>query len=305
MSSVDSISVVFMGTPDFAVPVLEALATDVRFCVQAVFSQPDRAAGRSNALSVPPVKRFALERDIPVYQPEDGSGIIPVLEKLRPDFSVTVAYGLILPREVLELPRFGSVNVHYSLLPKYRGASPVAAALLNGDSISGVTVMKMSERLDAGDILAQKEVSIGDNETAEDLLQRFSLAAGGLLLDTLVDYSHIVPRPQDERLATYCKKLRRDDGRLDFTRKTAQELYNQYRALYPWPGIFSELSGKRLKVLDLEYERQSHLAAGQWEFSDREIRVGAREGLLKLNRVQLEGKSPMDAPAFIRGLRLA
>lgn len=294
-----------MGTPETAVPVLEALISDSRFCVRAVFTQPDRMTGRMRDLSASPVKCFALERDIPVYQPRDASGIEPVLSELRPDFSVVAAYGLVLPLRVLELPRFGSVNIHYSLLPKYRGASPVQAAILNGDMRTGVTIMKMFERLDAGDILAQEEVGIGSDETADLLLKRLSHAAGRLLPDTLADYSHVVPRPQDEAFATYCKKLERDDGRLDFIGKTASESYDQYRAFYPWPGVFTELSGKRLKVLNLAHEHASHLAAGEWEFADGEIRVGTKEGLLKLRRVQFEGKSPVSAAAFIRGFRSA
>lgn len=303
MSTVDSISVVFMGTPSLAVPVLDALCSDCRFDVRAILSQPDRKSGRRRKLESPPVKLFALEHDIPVYQPHSAFEIEPILGELRPDFSVVVAYGLILPRVVLELPKFGSVNVHYSLLPAYRGASPVQAAILNGDLRTGVTIMRMTERLDAGPVLAQKEILIGDTETANDLLKRLSVLASGLLTDTLAGYSRIVPLAQDESTATYCKKLHRDDGRLDFYGKTAQELYNQYRAFHPWPGVFTELSAKRLKILKLDYERVSNLAPGVWEFSGREVRVGARDGLVILKTVQPEGKPEMDAASFIRGLR--
>lgn len=303
MSTVDSISVVFMGTPSLAVPVLDALFSDRRFDVKAVLSQPDRPVGRRRKLESPPVKLFALEHDIPVYQPHSAFEIESILDALHPDFSVVAAYGLILSRVVLELPKFGSVNVHYSLLPAYRGASPVQAAILNGDLRTGVTIMRMTERLDAGPVLAQKEILIGDTETANDLLKRLSVLASGLLTDTLAGYSRIVPLAQDESAATYCKKLHRDDGRLDFYGKTAQELYNQYRALHPWPGVFTEFSAKRLKILKLDYERQSNLAPGVWEFSDREVRVGARDGLVILKTVQPEGKPEMDAASFIRGLR--
>jgi methionyl-tRNA formyltransferase len=301
MSDIDNISVVFMGTPEFAVPVLRFLHEHPAITVQAVLSQPDRKVGRRQAVQAPPVKVFAQEHDLLVFQPEKASEVASSLEQFRPDFAVVVAYGLILSKEVLDIPQYCSVNVHYSLLPLYRGASPVQAALAHGDNKTGVSIMKMVERLDAGDILATQKVDIGEHETAQQLLTRLSDISGNLLAQTLHGFRSIVPQPQDEAGASYCKKLYRDDGYLDFENKTAHELYNQFRALHPWPGVFTEFNGKRLKILKTTYEKNSHLSAGEWAFGRHDIRIGTKSGEFIPEKVQIEGKKPMSASMFVRG----
>lgn len=294
--------VVFMGSPAFAVPVLEALAE--QYPVVGVVTQPDRPAGRGNRLKPPPVKVRAQELGLPVFQPERLSRP-EALEQLRtwaPDLIVVAAYGQILKPQVLQLPRYGCLNVHASLLPRWRGAAPVAYAIWHGDPKTGVTIMLMDEGLDTGPILAQREEPILAHDTAATLSQRLARLGAQLLLETLPDYlsGRLQPRPQDEAQATYAPRLRREDGWLDFTRP-APELERQVRAFDPWPGTFTFWNHRRLKVLRAHAEPLPSPGPGQPMVVDGLPAVGTGEGVLVLDLVQPEGRKAISGDAFLRG----
>ena len=239
-----------MGTPDFAVPTLRALLGSTHEVVGA-FSQPDRPKGRGYKLVPPPVKELALSHGVPVYQPvkmRDGTAL-EILKKLKPDVIVVAAYGRILPKEILELPAYGCINVHASLLPRYRGAGPVQWSVINGEKITGVTTMFMGEGLDTGDILEQTQTAIGSEETAGELMDRLADLGAQLLLHTLtlLESGKAVRTVQDEALATYAPMLQKSDGELDFS-QPAQKLHDRIRGVSPWPSAYSYLDGKRIKV---------------------------------------------------------
>lgn len=242
--------IVYMGTPDFAVPTLQALL-DSPHQVVGVFSQPDRPKGRGYKLMPPPVKELALAHGVPVYQPvkmRDGTALA-ILKQLRPDVIVVAAYGRLLPKEILELPAYGCINVHASLLPRYRGAGPVQWSVINGEKATGVTTMFMGEGLDTGDILEQVQTPIGPEETAGELMGRLAEIGAQLLLHTLelLESGKAVRTIQDESLATYAPMLQKSDGALDFS-QSAQKLYDRIRGVSPWPSAYAYLDGKRLKI---------------------------------------------------------
>lgn len=243
--------IIYMGTPDFAVPPLRALIENGLKPVLCV-SQPDRPQGRHQELLPTPVKALALEHDIPVIQPTKvrTDAFREELASYEPDLIVTAAYGRILPEAVLQVPRLGAINVHGSLLPLYRGASPVQAAILNGDEETGVTILRMTAELDAGAILACAVIPLDTGYTADRLMDELAELGAKILPETVraLEAGTLTETPQDESRATYVKLLSREDGHLDFNR-TAKELDQQIRALTPWPGAFTEFKGKRCKVL--------------------------------------------------------
>ena len=293
-----------MGSPEFAVPSLEAL--QARHRVVGVVTQPDRPAGRGSRLRPPPVKAFAHEHGLPVIQPEDlrTAEAVERLGGWGPEVIVVVAFGQILPPPVLTLPPYGCLNVHASLLPRWRGAAPVPAAILAGDDTTGVTVMRMDEGLDTGPILAQLEEPIRADDTARSLLGRLAVLGAELLLQVLPLYEkgHLVPRPQPTEGVTVAPQLRKEDGRLDWTRR-AIELDRQVRAMNPWPGAFTTWRGQRLNVL-----RASPLP--DWQGTERPgmvlpmgagAAVATGEGALQLREVQRAGRKAMAAEAFLCG----
>lgn len=294
--------IVFMGSPDFAVPVLEALVT--RFPVVGVVTQPDRPSGRGNRLTPPPVKVRAQELGLPVFQPPRVSRpeAVEQLKAWAPDLIVVAAYGQILKPRVLQLPRYGCLNVHASLLPRWRGASPVAYAIWEGDKETGVTIMLMDEGLDTGPILTQRKEPIHPDDTAATLGARLAHLGAELLVETLPGYlkGDIRPQPQDDRLATYAPLLKREHGRLDFA-QTAERLARQVRAFDPWPGTFTFWKGKRLKVLQAQARDLSSPGPGIPLVVEGYPAVGTEQGVLVLTRVQLEGRRPVDGAAFLRG----
>ncbi|PIQ96784.1 MAG: methionyl-tRNA formyltransferase [Nitrospinae bacterium CG11_big_fil_rev_8_21_14_0_20_56_8] len=301
--------VVFMGTPEFALPTLDRLASS-RHEVLAVVTQPDRPRGRGQEVSPPPVKQLALERGIPVLQPEKASRpeFIEEIRKLNPDLIVVAAYGQILKREFLEIPRIFCVNVHSSLLPKYRGAAPINRAIINGDTESGVTTMKIAEQLDAGDILLMRAVAIGENDTAQTLHDRLAKVGGELALETVnrLEENSILPIPQDESRATYAHKLKKDDGLIRWEQE-AVRLHNLVRGLEPWPGAFTFYKGKRLRVCATEIHRgdPADRPGVVARVSDYGIEVGTGKDRLVLTRLHPEGKKHMLAKCFIAGYRIA
>ena len=294
---------VFMGTPDFAVPCLTALQ-EAGHEIAAVFTQPDKPKGRGYALTPPPVKAMALSYGLPVCQPatvRDGEAEA-LLREIGPDAVAVVAYGKILPPALLEIPRYGCINVHASLLPRHRGASPIQWAIVCGDEKTGVTTMQMAEGMDTGDILEQAETPIDPDETAESLHDRLSHMGAKLLVQTLQDLEAgtVVPIKQEEALATKAPLIRKEMGQMDFA-KTAGELHNLARGFYPWPGAYTTLGGKRLKVLE------TRLAAGDGAPGEVLCAAGkltvacGEHTALELVRVQLEGKKPLTAADLLRG----
>ncbi len=294
--------IVFMGSPDFAVPVLEALVA--HFPVVGVVTQPDRPAGRGNRLTPPPVKVRAQELGLPVFQPPRVSRPegVEQLKAWNPDLIVVAAYGQILKPNVLEVPRYGCLNVHASLLPRWRGAAPVAYAIWEGDEETGVTIMLMDEGLDTGPILTQRREPIRPHDTAGALSARLARLGAELLVETIPGYlkGDIRPQPQDDRLATYAPLLKREDGRLDFT-QPADRLARQVRAFDPWPGTFTFWKGRRLKVLRAHALNVPSPGPGVPVVMGEYPAVGTGQGVLVFTQVQLEGKRPVDGAAFLRG----
>lgn len=296
--------IVFMGTPDFAVPCLQRLLEDGHE-VPAVFTQPDKPVGRHAVLTPPPVKQLALSHGIPVYQPtkmRDGTAAA-LLRELAPDCLVVVAYGRILPQEILDVPPRGCVNIHGSLLPRYRGAAPIQWSVIRGETVTGVTSMFMDAGMDTGDIIDTLTTPIGENETAGELFERLAPLGARLLSTTLAAIADgtVTRRPQNDAEATMAPMLEKAMGRLDLTRP-ARELHNQVRGMNPWPGAFCTAGGKTLKIHETRVAAGSG-APGTLLCADP-VTIACGEGALQLVTVQPEGKPRMAAEAWLRGARL-
>lgn len=307
--------VIFMGTPEFAVPSLKALIESPHDDVVAVVTQPDRPKGRHGALTPPPVKVVAEQHNIPVYQPVKvkDKAFIPVFAELNPDVIAVVAYGQLLSQEILDIPPRWCINIHASLLPKYRGSAPINWALINGEKITGVTSMIVSKALDSGPLLLKREVPVGDDDDASMLHDKLSNAGGDLLIETLDGIRNGVlrPMPQDESEATYFPMLEKTDGLIDWNRK-AEEIRNRIRGLNPWPGTYTYLLGAMLKIF------KADIISGQWpvvggqtyksgtvlDVSDKGIVIAAGAGYLSIKELQLEGKRRMTVSEFIRGHKI-
>lgn len=297
----------FFGTPEFAVPTLEMLVAGGVEIVLVV-TQPDRPAGRSGEPVPSAVGRAALARGLPIEKPERLRGNLEFLERLRgaaPDVSVVVAYGKILPDAVLEAPRLGSVNVHASLLPRHRGASPVQAAILAGDRETGVVTMKMASELDAGPVYLERRVAIERGEDAAALGRRLAGLGADLALETLagLEAGSLVARPQEGE-PTYCRAIRREEGEADWTR-TAQELELRLKAFTPWPGLFTFLGSERIKILDvgIGHPGLRGTPGDVREEAGRAVVLAGGGTSLVLRQLQREGKTPVSGLQFLSGLR--
>lgn len=295
--------VVFMGSPDFALPTLRTLAENYE--VVGVVTQPDRASGRGRGMKAPPVKLLAQELNLPVIQPEKLKQP-EAMEQLRawaPDLIVVAAFGQILRKDVLELPRHGCLNVHASLLPRWRGAAPINAAILHGDEETGMTIMQMDAGLDTGPMLAKRAIRLTPDDTAGSVFQALSTLGADLLLEILPDYlsGKLVPIPQPEEGATYAPMLKKEDGKLDFT-SDVNELERRVRAFNPWPGAFMDFDGTMLKVHRTHVE-EGNVEAGKRLVVENQPAVAARGGLLILDEVQPAGKKPMSGKSFLAGAR--
>jgi len=293
-----------MGSPDFAVTSLRALAAG-GYGIAGVVTQPDRPAGRGGRLVPPAVKQAALELGLALIQPERlrEADAMEQLHTWQPDVIVVVAFGQILRPDVLSLPPFGCINVHGSLLPRWRGAAPIQTAILAGDMETGVTIMKMDPGIDTGPILSQRATPIRPRDTSGTLFERLSTLGADLLLETLPQYlaGEIHPQPQPEEGATYASMLKKEDGRLDWTRP-AQQLARRVRAFNPWPGAFFEWHEGALKVLGA-HTAEARADPGQHLVHEKLPAVGTSDGLLVLDEVQPPGKRPMPARAFLAGAR--
>lgn len=294
--------IVFMGTPDFAVPSLQALI-DAGHDVCAVYTQPDKPQGRKQILTAPPVKTLALEHDIPVFQPntlknEDEQAR---LRELAPEVIIVVAYGKLLPKAVLDIPPHGCINVHGSLLPRWRGAAPIQWAVIAGDEMAGVTTMQMAEGLDTGDMLLTYETKVGEKETAGELFDRLAQSGAELLTQTLVKLDEITPRPQDNAQSCYAHMLDKQMAVIDWS-KSAHEIDCLIRGLNPWPIALTTLSGERLKVFAAEKAAGNGEPGTVLEADPKKgLTVACGEGALKLIEIQLVGGKRMKATDFLRG----
>ncbi len=306
-----SLPILFMGTSRFAVPILQTL--NDHYHLVAVITQPDRPSGRGRPLSMPPVKELSLELGIPVLQPENirNPSLLDETRKLEPRLIVVAAYGKILPRSILNLPEMGCINIHASLLPRYRGAAPIHWAIAQGESITGVTTILMDEGMDTGPILLSREVPIDPGDTTGSLMERLARAGAEIILETIqgLERGDLRARLQDSSKATYAPPFKKQDGWLDW-KKPAIILHNHIRALNPWPGTFTHLEGKVLKVFKTELdenpdeERGTERPGCVAQTGPEGIRVATGNGLLILKEIQLEGKKRLLAREFLMGYRL-
>ena len=299
--------IIFMGTPEFAVPTLKQLVLN-DYQVAAVYTRPDRPAGRGRGLASSPVKRLAKELALPVVHPVSlkETGAIAELDSFEPDVIVVAAFGQILPKPILELPKFGCLNIHPSLLPRHRGVSPLAAAILAGDSFTGVSIMLMDEGLDTGPVVSMAQAAISDRDSTGSLTLKLSLIAAHLIQDVLPDWVRggIKSKPQDEADATYSATIAKEDGEIDW-HQPAVAIWRRVRAFHPWPGCYTRWRGKLLKIIEAEpLPREVDDVVGEVvALPGAGLGVNAGDGVLGLLTVQLEGKRAMTADEFLRGQR--
>jgi len=300
--------IVFMGTPEFAIPSLEELVR--HFQIVAVYTQPDKPAGRGRTPLASPVKKAALNLQLPVVQPVSlkSAAVVAQLADLHPDVIVVAAFGQILPKPVLDIPKYGCLNIHPSLLPKYRGASPVAAAILSGDEVSGVSIMLMEAGMDTGPVLAQEKVFISPPDTTGSLTAKLSLVAAQMLPLVLERWAkgEIAPRPQDEAQASYSSRIVKEDGEINW-HLSAVELWRRVRAFQPWPGAYTFWQAKRLEIIEaVPQPGEAGLEVGWVVALNREgavFGVNTGKGILGVLKVQLEGKRVTTSADFVRGQR--
>lgn len=293
--------VLFMGTPDYAESILNGLIQEENIDVVAVYTQPDKPVGRKQIMTPPVVKKLALQNSIDVYQPSSlrDEDTVKQLLKIECDYIVVAAYGQILPKDILE--HAPCINLHASVLPKYRGASPIQQTLLNDDATTGVTAMLMDEGLDTGDILKIESIAVDPNEMVESLFERLTKLASSLTIDVLQNYDHLLVKKQDSNDATHCKKILKKDGEIKF--ESAQEVFNKYRAYTPWPGIFLA-SGLKIKKMALENKMLTSEAGKILEVASDSIVVGCNSGSVRIYSVQAPSKKEVGIISYINGQRL-
>jgi len=301
--------IIFMGTPPFAADILGELLKN-GYNIISVFTQPDKKIGRKREISFSPVKKMALDNKIKVFQPDslkDEEAAVNIRE-INPDLIVVAAYGKILPQEILEIPKFGCLNVHASLLPKFRGASPIQNAILAGEKETGVTLMLMSEKMDDGDILKQKSIQISDMDTTETLTKKLSCLGAKILVENIPQWlsGEIKPEKQNEKSASYCHPIKRENGLVDW-KKTAREIFNQWRAFQPWPEVYAVVKLKndtrRIKLVEIEIDPAAPSGAkpGKVIEYNHKYAVQTGKGVVFLKKVQLEGKKAVGIDDFQRG----
>ena len=298
--------ILFMGTPEFAETSLKAMVEDGRNVI-GVITQPDKPKGRGYEMAMPEVKVYALEKNIPVYQPETlkDNAIEGLLEELRPDVIIVVAYGKILPEYILNYPKYGCINIHGSLLPKYRGAAPIQRAVMDGLSVSGVTSMYMEKGLDTGDMLIKRELPIGEKTTAGEYHDALAILGGEVLLETLdaLEAGTLSPEKQDDSLSTYASQLSKAEGEINWN-ETATAVYNKVRGLNPWPKAFSFINGKRF-VIDFVYKSKENGTPGEVLRADDEgLLIACKEGSVLVKEIKPEGKKMMAVSDYLRGHKI-
>jgi len=303
---IQPLNLVFCGTPQFAVPTLEKLV-EAGFAVRLALTQPDRPKGRGLELVASPVKQAAVRLGVSLYQPEkikNNEELRARLREINPDATIVVGYGRIIPKWMLDLPRFGNINLHASLLPRYRGAAPIQWAIANGESVTGVTTMRIDEGLDTGDILLQQELGIADDDTAETLFPKLAEIGAELMIETLrgIAAGTIKSRSQDNAAATLAPILTKEEGRLDFSR-SAQETYNRFRGFQPWPGAFTTFRGKGLNVTLMKPASELVPLGTLLVRGNRLLAGCGNDSAVELLELQPEGKRRMPASDFIHGYR--
>jgi methionyl-tRNA formyltransferase len=305
----NKLKIIFAGTPDFAIPVFRALIADADFEIAAVITQADKPIGRKQELTPPPVKIVALENNLKVLQPEKIKDIKDALAALKPDFIVVIAYGQIIPQAILDIPKYGCINIHASLLPRWRGAAVIQAPILAGDKETGVTIMKMDKGLDTGPIIAQMKINLLKNETAETLHDELAKLGAMMLPETLKSFARgeMELKPQNEELVTYARELKKEDGKIDWS-KPALEIERMVRAYTPWPSAFGQLQIKNYKlqiVKILEVENIiltiNKYKIGEVFLDNGKMAVQCGDNALVIKKLQLEGGKPLSAEEFLRG----
>jgi len=294
--------IVFMGSPEFALPSLRLLAQ--HYQVVGVVTQPDRASGRGRELKSPPVKVLAQELNLPIIQPEKLKEATGQIERWNPDVIVVAAFGQILKKEILDLPKFGCINIHASLLPRWRGAAPINAAILAGDEETGVTIMQMDTGLDTGDMLTKRSIRLKPDDTAGSVFQTLSTLGAELLIETLpqIFEGNITPQPQPEEGATYAPMLKKEDGKLNFNH-SVYEIERRVRAMNPWPSAWFEWNGNLLKVMRVSVSETKVGEVGNRFTVDGKAAVACADGTIILEEVQPAGKKVMPGKSFMSGVR--
>lgn len=306
--------VVFFGTSEIAVPILKALAESREVEIKAVITQQDKKAGRKQILAPSPIKILALEKEIPVFQPEkikNNKEFQALLEGLKPDFFIVISYGKILPEKILKIPRYGSYNIHPSLLPKFRGPSPIQEALVRGEKETGVSIIKMNEKMDSGDIILLRRIPIEEKDDYDTLEGKLASLASQLIIPAIKDIADGVlkPLPQNKKNTTYCKKIEKESGKIDYNFESAKEIEQKIRAYKRWPGVFTTWNGKKIKIIkaqaqesDLKKIKESAKKPGTIIFLDKnKIGIMTKKGILIPETIQLEGKKEISIEEFLRG----
>ncbi len=283
--------IIFWGTSKFALPILEKLIKK-NYQIAALVTAPDKPAGRKKELTPPPAKQFAQKHNLLIFQPQKTRQLIPEIKKIKPDLNIVAAYGQIIDKEITQIPKYQSINVHPSLLPKYRGPSPIQTAILNNERETGVTLMIMDEKIDHGPIIAQAKIPISQNDTYLSLEQKLSYLGAKLLIKTIPEYltGRINPIKQDESKATYCQRITRQDGKIDAKKETAEQIQNKMRAFFPWPGIWTIINNKRVKIIQAKTSPKKQKAS-----------LKTKKGYLVLELIQPEGKRIMTGQEFSQG----
>jgi methionyl-tRNA formyltransferase len=308
----EKIKIIFAGTPEFAVPYLTGLLKEMDFEVIGVITQPDKPSGRKQELTSSPVKLLAQKNNLKIWQPENiknNSILTAELKTIKPDLMVVVAFGQIIPQETLDIAKLGNINIHPSLLPKYRGASPIQSALLTGEKTTGITIMLMDDKMDHGPILVQEKVELDGEETNESLHQKLAGIGVPLMIKTIKEFAaeSITPQAQNHEDATFCQQITKDNAKLDW-QKTAEEIKRKIYAYYPWPATWTYLDGLRLKIFPpvkiFETEPMAEkIKNGQIKIKDDQLTVKCIDKWLELKKIQLEGKKEMPAEEFLRGYK--
>jgi methionyl-tRNA formyltransferase len=299
-----TLSVIFVGTGEFGAKILSALASDKRIKIPFVVTGEDKPVGRNLKLTPNTIKLTGLLNNLIIHQPQRIEDLKDKIVQAQPDYLLVVAYGEIIKKGILQIPKHGSINIHGSLLPKHRGASPIQEAILNGDKTIGITWILMNEKMDAGDIVAQKEIPILPEDTYGSLSEKLSDLSAQFTGDVLCDFADINKSfPQNDKGATYCKKIEKKDGLIDPTKETAEQIERKIRGYNPWPGCFLQLDGKRLKITKAATTEQK-IDAGKIEvINGTTLLIGTKKGTLIPLRVQPESKKEMDVGEFLRGRR--
>lgn len=284
-------------------PILKALHGQKDIEIIAVVTQPDRPVGRKQILTPPPIKKLAEELNLKVYQPKTKKELLQALKNLEADFFLIIAYGLILPKEILNQAKFGAINIHFSLLPKYRGASPIQEALLRGDKVTGVSMIKIDEELDHGDIYFLKRIPIAEKDNFPSLLKKLSEEAAKISPHVLRDIAsgELKPIAQNHVRASYCHKISKKDGEINWE-KPAEEIKNMIRAYNPWPGTYTTLKGKKIKILEATADGEK-IKSGVFKLQNNTLKIGTHKGSLIPQTLQLEGKNPTGVQSFLNGYK--